>query len=146
MKTLLTGSISYNVEIDKANSLAKLELDSISGDVGQLQYLLPNETLEFYNDTPQCENSGIKKYFLGYKDDDDVLVALEFKIWVEADTDVGIVRSSFDTDDCILFRTDHAGWFEMYVYSGLKHLEDDLYEMMIDGRLDTDMNAMFDQE
>lgn len=92
---------------------------------------LTNDFAEMYHEAPFCLIDNTCNYYVGYRTPDGRLATLKFEIWDDIDPDIGVVTGTDDTENAMLFWTDHLGTFEVFVFEGLKEKTDEMYNLIV---------------
>ena len=139
---LIDEKYVINVKWNEECTLPELFVNNECTPGGLLADVINNQFLESYTETPWYILEGRYSYLWQYRTSAKNLAVLNFYIYPEYHLDIGVVESSVPTDDCMLFKTDHKGAFEVYVFKKMEHKEDELFSMLIDGDLNKDIASL----
>lgn len=124
-----------NKELYRVTVEQELISDDLIEDFVKAKYLLA------YNDIPNHLNIN-KDFSVEYATVEHEFAAIRLRLWPEQHPYIGLAVATLPTSDCILFKTDHHGLFEFYVFKDMKHKELDLWRMMVDGELHFELSAI----
>lgn len=109
----------FRLSWDEWMTLYRLDVISRSGNNWLMEKLLAGDHVMSYYDAPRCEFIGEKGYLVEVTRENDFYALFRFahnKRWPF----VGMVFTTEKHDDCVLFTTDHQGFFEVFVFNCAK--------------------------
>jgi hypothetical protein len=140
---LIDAYCKIKIEWNKEELIYNLQIFQHEGSNAIINEIVDKAEIHLYCKNPHSEEYEGQHYLLEYSTPEMELALLTFQSWFESlDVNVGFIKSSHPNNDCLLFRTDHDGTFEIMAFNGLKHKRQDLYCMLALGELDRSIESL----